>query len=59
MLTNAKRERVQAKKKASSAISKLLKIIFFFFFFFFGERIGGSFFCLFPCALIGEKPAIT
>jgi hypothetical protein len=57
MLTNAKRERVQAKKKASSAISKLLKIIFFFFFF--GERIGGSFFCLFPCALIGEKPAIT
>jgi hypothetical protein len=58
MLTNAKRESVQAKKKASSAISKLLKIIFFFFFFF-GERIGGSFFCLFPCALIGEKPAIT
>jgi hypothetical protein len=57
MLTNAKRERVQAKKKASSAISKLLKIIFFFFFF--GERIGGSFFCLFPCALIGVKPAIT
>jgi hypothetical protein len=57
MLTNAKRERVQAKKKASSAISKLLKI--FCFFFFFGERIGGSFFCLFPCALIGVKPAIT
>ena len=57
MLTNAKRESVQAKKKASSAISKLLKIIFFFFFF--GERIGGSFFCLFPCALIGVKPAIT
>jgi hypothetical protein len=33
MLTNAKRERVQAKKKASSAISKLLKIFCFFFFF--------------------------
>jgi hypothetical protein len=38
MLTNAKRERVQAKKKASSAISKLLKIFCFFFFFWREDR---------------------
>ena len=53
MLTNAERERVQAKKKASSAISKILKFFFFFW------REGRGFFLLFPCALIGVKPAIT
>jgi len=46
MLTNAKRERVQAKKKASSAISKLLKIYFFFF----GERKVVVFFPVSMCS---------